>query len=201
MEDEIVERKEDLRIRKTKVRLKSGLARLMQKKNMNQITVKELVDEAGVNRSTFYLHYSDVTELLKEIEDGLLGEMCRAVEKHPIALESHTTIYFFEDVFRVLAENREIGCALLGPNGDIRFIRQVEALLEEYSRRALEKVAPDTAEELKYFYSFCMHGCLGFVRTWLEEGQDKSPESAACLAFQMVASAMHAFCDLKEGEE
>lgn len=165
---------------------------------MSQITVKDLVGEADINRSTFYLHYSDVTELLKEIENGLLEEMKRAAKKYPIDQEPHAAVHFFEDVFRVLGENREVGCALLGPNGDISFIREVESLLEEYSRNLLERVSPDAVEERKYFDSFCMHGCLGFVRMWLEEGQDKSPESAAHMAFQMVSSAMEAFCSLTE---
>lgn len=191
-----MEKKEDRRIQKTKAQLKSGLARLMQKKNMNQITVKMLVNEAGINRSTFYLHYSDVTELRKEIEEELLGELERAAKRHPIVLEKHTTICFFEDIFRVLEENREIGCALFGPNGDISFMRKVECLLEEYSRPVLEELSPNASGDLKYFYSFCMQGCLGFVRTWLEAGQDKPPEYAARLTYQMVSSAMHAFCNL-----
>ena len=49
--------------------------------------------------------------------------------------------------------------------------------------------------EMKYFYSFCWNGCLGFVKTWLEEGEDKSPEDAAKLMFQMVTSSMRAFFD------
>ena len=197
VEDNSMEKKEDRRIRKTREQLKSGLARLMQKKNLNEITVKELVDEADINRSTFYLHYSNVTDLLKEIETALLEEMQMAAEKYPIIREENTAMYFFEDVFQILGRNREITCALLGPNGDISFIRKVEAALEEYSRNTLEEISQDMAGELKYFYSFCMHGCLGFVRTWLEEGQDKSPEVAAHQAFQMVKSAMEVFCNLR----
>ena len=43
----------------------------MKKKNIGQITVKELVDDVDINRSTFYLHYSDIPSLLKEIEDDI----------------------------------------------------------------------------------------------------------------------------------
>lgn len=54
---------------------------------------------------------------------------------------------------------------------------------------------PEQLAEMKYFYSFCWNGCLGFVKTWLEEGEDKSPEDAAKLMFQMVTSSMRAFFD------
>ena len=51
--------KTDRRIRKTKAQLRAGLAKLMKEKNINEITVRELVDEADINRSTFYLHYTE----------------------------------------------------------------------------------------------------------------------------------------------
>ncbi len=62
----------DRRIRKTEAQLRSGLARLMQLKGAREITVKELVDEVDINRSTFYLHYTDIYDLLKKTEEELL---------------------------------------------------------------------------------------------------------------------------------
>lgn len=119
-------KKTDRRVRKTKNQLRTGLARLMKKKNIGQITVKELVDDVDINRSTFYLHYSDIPSLLKEIEDDMIEEIERAILEHPIKIEKDTTYLFIEDLFRVLSDNREIGCALLGPYGDITFIRRIE---------------------------------------------------------------------------
>ena len=54
--------KVDRRVRKTKAQLRAGLARLMQKKSIKEITVKELVEEVDINRSTFsslYRYLSD----------------------------------------------------------------------------------------------------------------------------------------------
>ena len=55
-----MQKKVDRRVRKTKSQLRKGLARLMQEKSIGEITVKELVEEVDINRSTFYLHYSDI---------------------------------------------------------------------------------------------------------------------------------------------
>lgn len=65
----------DRRVRKTKSQLRAGLAQLMREKSIREITVKELVDKVDINRSTFYLHYSDIPGMLKEIEDEILEEM------------------------------------------------------------------------------------------------------------------------------
>ena len=54
---------------------------------------------------------------------------------------------------------------------------------------------------MKYFYSYCLNGCLGLVKTWLEDGEDKSPDYAADMTYRMVVSSVKAFYDKKEGRE
>lgn len=61
--------KVDRRVRKTKAALRAGLIKLMQEKSIREITVRELVDEVDINRSTFYLHYTDIYDMLNKIED------------------------------------------------------------------------------------------------------------------------------------
>ena len=64
----------DRRVRKTRGQLRQGLVRLMREKSIQDITVKELCEECDINRGTFYLHYTDVYQLLHSIEDELLVE-------------------------------------------------------------------------------------------------------------------------------
>ena len=193
--------KMDRRVRKTKAQLREGLARLMQKKSIKEISVKELVDEVDINRSTFYLHYSDILGLLAEIENEMMEEMQRAIREHPIDPGKDTVYYFIQDLFHVLDENRQIASALVGPHGDIGFVHKLEQLLEEKSRESLAALVPEKSGEMKYFYSYCLNGCLGFVKTWLETGENETPEYAAEMAYRMVVSSVTAFYDTKEGRE
>ena len=64
--------KTDRRILRTRALLRQGLAELMQEKSAGDITVKELVAHANVNRSTFYLHYTDIDQMLASVEAELL---------------------------------------------------------------------------------------------------------------------------------
>ena len=82
-----MQKKTDRRVRKTKSQLKTGLAQLMREKSIREITVKELVDAVDINRSTFYLHYSDIPGLLAEVENEMMEEMQRAIREHPIRSE------------------------------------------------------------------------------------------------------------------
>ena len=67
--------KVDRRVRKTKMQLRHGLARLMQKKSIKEITVKELVDEVDITRFTFYLHYTDICQMLEKIEEEAMVDI------------------------------------------------------------------------------------------------------------------------------
>ena len=50
----------------TALRLDEALIALLEKKDLQYITVKEICHQAGVNRSTFYLHYETIADLLDE---------------------------------------------------------------------------------------------------------------------------------------
>lgn len=189
-----MEKKVDRRVVKTRRQLKKGLAALMKEKSVNQITVKELVEEVDINRSTFYLHFKDIQDLLREIEENMEAQIKRAIEEHPIVSGNENAFYFIEDMFRVLDEEREISKALIGPNGDMGFIHRIERIIKENSRGTLEKMFPGKKEDLKYFYAFCLSGCLGLVKVWLNEGEEKSPEEMAQMTFNMIANAKDAFC-------
>lgn len=52
-----------------------ALLSLLTKKKYEFITVKELCEKAGVNRSTFYLHYEGMNDLLAESLDHTMGKL------------------------------------------------------------------------------------------------------------------------------
>ena len=185
----------------TATKMDEAFLRLLEKKDISYITVKEICETAGVNRSTFYLHYSDIPGLLAEVENEMMEEMQRAIREHPIDPGKDTVYYFIQDLFHVLDENRQIASALVGPHGDIGFVHKLEQLLEEKSRESLAALVPEKTGEMKYFYSYCLNGCLGFVKTWLETGEKETPEYAAEMAYRMVVSSVTAFYDTKEGRE
>ncbi len=58
---------------------------LLEKKDIEFITVKEICKKAGVNRSTFYLHYENVYELLAEALEMLNDKFIQSFEKESIS--------------------------------------------------------------------------------------------------------------------
>ena len=69
----------DRRVRKTKKQLRQGLTQLLQTKNINEISVRELSDLVDINRGTFYLHYRDIYDLLDQIEQEMFEQFYQTI--------------------------------------------------------------------------------------------------------------------------
>ena len=182
--------KTDRRILRTRALLRQGLAELMQEKNAGDITVKELVAHANVNRSTFYLHYTDIDQMLASVEAELLERIEASVQAHPIDPHQAQIFPLVGDLFALMAENREICAALLGPHGDMAFLLQIEAILSRYSLQVLADAYPDRRADLDSGYSFCLSGCVGLIKNWLQAEEPAPPEVMAQHTYRLIHNAM-----------
>jgi len=75
-----MQKKEDLRIRKTKANLYKGLLQLMEEKTFEEIKVTDICNISLINRSTFYDHFNDKYELLAALIEDLKKELITHLE-------------------------------------------------------------------------------------------------------------------------
>ena len=66
---------QDLRVINTKKNIEESFLRLLEKKSFSEITVQNILDEALINRSTFYKHYSDKYDLARLLSDRMFQEI------------------------------------------------------------------------------------------------------------------------------
>ena len=120
----------DRRIRKTRAALKKSLTTLMQQKSVKDISVKELTEMADVNRGTFYLHYKDVFDLLEQSENDLLDELHQLIDHISGDTVKNDPAFLFEKVYLLCEENVDLVHILLGENGDIKFLNNLNTFLK-----------------------------------------------------------------------
>ena len=177
----------DRRVRKTKAALRHGLAVLTQKKSIKEITVKELVEEVDINRSTFYLHYTDIYSMVSELERELLTEFKHAIDLYPPTSSEEEMCRFFEHIYNILSDNREICIALVSENGDISFIRQVEDFVAERIKKIFE------SGMVKNVFDFCISGGMGLFKHWLTDENALEPAHMAKITTDMVVGTLKSF--------
>ncbi len=110
---------------KSKKSIKNALSRLLLKKDFEQITVTEVVKEAEVNRSTFYAHYNNMTEVLEEIEtrvaEGILNSFMSYQES---VMENPTP--FLKSIAGLLQKDFDFYKRLICANVGSHFIDRVK---------------------------------------------------------------------------
>ena len=75
-------RKNNRRVRFTRSALREALIDLILEKPLVSITVKDICARADINRSTFYLHFKDVTDILRTTEDEIIEHMREHAPMH-----------------------------------------------------------------------------------------------------------------------
>ena len=62
------------KFKNTAVRMQQALIDLLEEKDLNDISITDICEKAGVNRSTFYAHYDNLYDLLKETQESAITE-------------------------------------------------------------------------------------------------------------------------------
>lgn len=102
--------KTDRRVVQTRDALGDALVALMHEKNFDDITVQEVLDRAGVGRSTFYAHYSDKDDLFFSDVEDFLAMVSHALRQHGA---SATRLLPVREFFAHIRDMREFHAALV----------------------------------------------------------------------------------------
>ena len=181
------EKKEDRRVRRTKKLLTQALTQLLQEKQINEITVKELTDLADMNRGTFYLYYKDMFDMLEKIEDGMFEALDAIVSLHEHDDVSQQTKPILLDLFRFIEDNQEMCRVLLSPHGDMNFLHRLNEVVREKCLKAWPVIRKEKGEaDFDYHYSFVVFGCAGIIRAWVNRNCPESAEKMAEMAYGMI---------------
>ena len=181
------EKKEDRRVRRTKKLLTQALTQLLQEKQVNEITVKELTDLADMNRGTFYLYYKDIFDMLEKIEDSMFAALDVIMERHEKDALATDTKPILLDLFAFIQENKEMSRVLLSVNGDMNFLHRLNEVVREKCRSAWLTLRNGQDEDaFDYHYSFVVFGCAGVIRAWVNRNCQESAEKMAEMAYGMI---------------
>ena len=192
--------KQDRRVRKTKALLLNGLIRLMGEKDIKDISVKELADLVDINRGTFYLHYSDIYDMVNQIEDALFEEFSSILKRDLTDKKTLTSHYnILLHVFTVLNANREITQVLIGPHGDLTFVNRLKDMIKNELENTLQKEHRDP--EFEYLFAFVVSGYIGVFETWLNSGASFDPQYIAELCTKLLSPGLLNFVMLSESTE
>ncbi len=167
----------DNRVQYTKSTLKSALLSILKTKPIAKVTIKELCEQAHLNRGTFYLHYNEPNDILKEIEEDFVTTH---LGKYSPYVNSAYDTAILSKLFLSMIENRELCLTLMGPNGAPQFTERIKhlmrpSLLEDWRREFPEY----SLEDLEFSYEFIFPGATNLILQWLRNPKGLTTEEIA----------------------
>jgi AcrR family transcriptional regulator len=182
------------RERLTKLLLKQSLISLLKEKNISQISVKELCTTAGINRSTFYLHFANAYDLLENVEQEIINNTSAYLDKIE-AVDSGTT-YILAFLEYIKKDEELFTVMLLTSNENVLFPKR---LLKEILQKIDRELQLNVPERLKpYTYSYLVNGSLAIIQEWIQEGFILSSNELAELIFSLADQSLVAITQLEK---
>ena len=185
-------------VRNTKRRLREGLLQLLEGKPINEISVKELTELVDVNRGTFYFHYQDIYDLLRDMETEFFEQFDRTLSENSPALDEDgfpvldaESAPYLHAIFSFVDENRSFCRIMLSPHGDMKFVELVKERIDRQCRFFWQLLAPGADEAQSGMYNaFLINGLIGLIRDWVNDRRDLSVESISELTATLILASV-----------
>ena len=164
----------------TKLLFRTALIELMQEKPFHKITIKEICEQADLNRTTFYLHYTDQTQLLGDIVSKLESD---TTEHFSSITGTGDDIDLLSKHLEYIRDNAKIYRTLIGSNLDY-----------ETKTKIFKNILNDMSDTLPvlgkrvespYVYRFITYGCGSVISQWIDKGFDLETHELAKLLYTL----------------
>lgn len=172
------ETKSNRRVRFTRSALREALIDLILEKPLASITVKDICARADINRSTFYLHFKDVTDILRTTEDEIIANMRThtPTSEQRFRAPEEVQTYFTEFLNIIKSTPRMMKAiqVLCSEQGDPYFVRKLQNMTYEAFLNGWDiHMMPKMSENQKLLvYSYLISGMVSMLSAWAT----KAPE-------------------------
>lgn len=172
-----MDKKDDLRVIKTKKILYETLIELMKTKTFEEIKVSDICTKALINRSTFYAHYEDKYELLLEFINSLKEEFINELSKNKNIL--NTKEYYLE-VIRLFLDHienkKDIYNAIMINNRNSIMMDILSSVANNEVIKKMESSNISTKVPANIIAKFYLGGVLNLGIEWLRDTNKNSKE-------------------------
>ncbi len=188
----------DRRVRRTRESLHKALISLALEKNYDSITVQEVLDRADVGRSTFYVHFESMDELLISGVHDLRITLNSALQKQGKSAKRHESIIAFSRAMFDHANGyRNVYFALLNTRAWPLVRQRLQEVLEELIRRECKaEIAKlknaDSDVPIDLFVHYLTASFFAVLMWWMDRRSRLTPSQIDEVFRSLVLPTVHA---------
>ena len=164
------ERKQDLRVIKTKTAIKNAFLELIELNGYAKVNVTDIVEKAMINRNTFYLHYLDKEDLINDIISENYKKTEPLIKKilfkhvkenlnNPILMQE----LIFKDILEHLLEEVELYRIFIMDPGLSGYLNKLKATIKSKMQNEFIK-----NDKQKIAFEFTFEGTYGSIMEWIK---------------------------------
>ena len=170
----------------TAEKMDKAFLQILQKKDLEYITVTEICKSRGVNRSTFYLHYENIGDLLQESAEYFINKFVDHMQESPANFINNintlpkeelylVTPKYFKPYLEYIKENKRLFYAILKKSSYMDFHSAYNGLFKYVISPIMARFdIPTTRRE--YVSDFYVNGITAVVLRWIEADCKESIE-------------------------
>ena len=188
--------KNESRYQSTAILFDEALINLLEKKEIDYITIKEICNKAGFNRSTFYLHYENISDLIVECMEYINTKFLSQFNKNTNVFINEIEDSKLEDLYLIkseyltpyltfIKENKNIFKATLFNPDAMQANKRINSL-EKHVIIPIMKRYDIPEEKIKYILSFYIHGIVAIVNEWIKSNCKDSIEEIQNIIIECV---------------
>lgn len=159
---------------------------LLNEKNFNQITIKDITTYADINRGTFYLHYQNKYDLLNACQEKIISDLKKLsteVEKLNIIdlYGSTESIPFLIEMVRYYKNNHTLMKILLKSEHTVKFQNEIQQLMADniFKLPIVKEKENALSIPKSYLIAYIFSAHIGIIQEWFDQGMKESPEEIA----------------------
>jgi AcrR family transcriptional regulator len=169
--------KNESKYHNSSIKMNNALINLLDKKDFEDITVKEICQTASVNRSTFYLHYENTYDLLKETIENLYKDFFSRYDSNlsmdRINNKSNDDLFlitpkYLKPYLSFVYDNKKIFKLMYFKNEVFNGRNMYEIWLDKIFKPILSKFNVKNEEEQSYIMLFHLQGLIGLIMEWVK---------------------------------
>jgi len=181
--------KVDQRVMLTKRLLKESLVSLLKEKTIYRITIRELCDTAGINRSTFYKYYGSQFDLLQEMENEILKRVDYSLSLMSVKGDFDNS-EMLKVILHLLEENVEFSRLLVNNNVDSEFPIKLINLPQIHTFISHQLKSKYTKSQIGYISAFITYGGYQVICKWINKDMREPVDEMAILISDFFISFM-----------
>lgn len=167
---------------------------LLKEKDIDKITVSDIIKRAGIVRTTFYNHYENIPALVTAIEDKTIHDIFSLMETFHPKNDRDICKSYFMTICEYTMTNPFLANLLRSPRGDT-FLEKTMTMFHRYVSTVMQNATPvnHSKDEFSYMIACTIGSTLGVLHKWTKDNFQTPAEVIADILTQAFITGMLPF--------